>query len=128
VEHYLKDPIITSFVIETNLSNLFCSQFTTLHKFHTQHRSYSRSYNGTYIIVFLYSNGSTVVNVSTGFNGTQVLESCNSYVAIRDCILNSAIPRLRNATLNVNGSVGQANATYLAKTTSSEVTFTSMMI
>lgn len=69
------------------------------------------------MIVFCFSSGSTVANVSTAFESTYVLETSNISSVINDFYLTTALPALSQTNLTVNGNTGAANTTYLNTTT-----------
>jgi hypothetical protein len=86
-----------------------------------------RQFRSMKVLMFLVvvSSGSTVANVSTGYNAGYVLESPDGSTAINQYILLTSLPRLYNASLTVNGTTGYVNITYLSTQTAAEVNDTS---
>ena len=79
------------------------------------------------MFVVAFSSGSTVANVTTGYNARYVLDSPDGSSAINQYILQTSIPKLYNASLTVNGTTGYANVTYLSTQTVAEVNETSKL-
>ena len=77
------------------------------------------------VFLLAVSSGSTVANVTTGYNARYVLDSPDGSTAINQYILQKSIPRLYNASVTVNGTTGYANVTYLSTQTVAEVNETS---
>ena len=77
------------------------------------------------MFVLAVSSGSTVANVTTGYNTRYVLDTTDGSTAINQYILQTSLPRLYNASLTVNGTTGYVNVTYLSTQTVAEVNETS---
>jgi uncharacterized membrane protein len=84
--------------------------------------------SSNFVDCYIFSSGSTVASVSTSYSAEYVLLTPGSSSAINNYIQTQGIPNLCNATLNVNGTVGKANATLLNSETAALVNSSSEYI